>query len=62
MGALMTALTLFFYVPIWIRAHDGTTVEIMVAINYVFDTLFYAGTALALASALPRDVDGVKNA
>ena len=29
--------------------------EIMEAINYVFDTLLYAGAALALASALPRN-------
>lgn len=57
-GALMTALTLFLYVPIWIHAYGGTTPEIMEAINYVFDTLFYAGTALALASALPRDRHG----
>jgi len=54
-GALMTALTLFLYVPAWILAHGGTTPEIMDAINYVFDTLLYAGVALALASALPRD-------
>ena len=54
-GALMTALTLFLYVPIWILTHGGTTPEIMEAINYVFDTLLYAGVALALASALPRD-------
>jgi uncharacterized membrane protein len=54
-GALMTALTLFLYVPAWILAHGGTTPEIMEAINYVFDTLLYAGVALALASALPRD-------
>jgi uncharacterized membrane protein len=54
-GALMTALTLFLYVPAWILARGGTTPEIMEAINYVFDTLLYAGAALALASALPRD-------
>ena len=59
-GALMTALTLFLYVPIWILTHSGTTPEIMEAINYVFDTLLYAGTALVLASALPRDPDRVK--
>jgi uncharacterized membrane protein len=54
LGALMTAITLFLYVPIWILARDGTTPEIMDAINYVFDTLLYAGAALLLASALPR--------
>jgi uncharacterized membrane protein len=56
-GALMTSLTLFLYLPDWILARGGTTPEIMEAINYVFDTLLYAGTALVLASALPRDPD-----
>ena len=55
LGAAMTAITLFLYVPIWILARSGTTPEIMEAINYVFDTLLYAGAALALASALPSD-------
>jgi len=55
LGALLTALTLFLYVPQWIVVRGGTTPEIMEAINYVFDTLFYAGTALVLAAALPRD-------
>lgn len=59
-GALMTALTLFLYLPIWILARDGTTPQIMEAINYVFDTLFYAGTALVLASALPSDSERVE--
>jgi uncharacterized membrane protein len=59
-GALMTVLTLFLYLPIWILAHSGTTPEIMEAINYVFDTLIYAGTALVLASAMPRDPDRVE--
>ncbi len=60
LGALMTALTVFLYLPIWILARGGTTPEIMEAINYVFDTLLYAGAALALASALPRDPELVK--
>ena len=38
----------------------GTTPAIMQAINYVFDTWLYAGTALVLASALPRDPDHVE--
>lgn len=54
-GALMTFLTLFLYLPILILAHGGSTAEINDAINYVGDTLLYAGAALALASALPRD-------
>jgi uncharacterized membrane protein len=61
-GALMTALTLFLYLPIWILARGGTTPEVMEAINYVFDTLLYAGAALVLASALPRDPDGLQKA
>ena len=59
-GALMTVLTLFLYLPILILAHGGTTPEIMEAINYVADTLLYAGAALVLASALPRDPDRVE--
>ncbi len=55
LGALMTILTVCLYLPIWILARSGTTPEIMEAINYVFDTLIYAGAALVLASALPRD-------
>jgi uncharacterized membrane protein len=58
-GALMTFFTLFLYLPILILAHDGSTPEITEAINYVFDTLLFAGTALVLASALSRDPDGV---
>jgi uncharacterized membrane protein len=61
-GALMTALTLVPYLVILILAHGGSTPEITEAINYVADTLLFAGAALALASALPRDPDGVENA
>jgi uncharacterized membrane protein len=52
-GALMTILTLSLYLVILIRAHGGS--EINEALNYVADTLLYAGAALALASALPAD-------
>ncbi|MGD0510200.1 MAG: DoxX family membrane protein [Terriglobales bacterium] len=54
-GALMTVLTLVLYVLILILAHGGP--EINEALNYVADTLLYAGAALVLASALPRDPD-----
>jgi uncharacterized membrane protein len=54
-GALMTVLTLFLYLLILILAHGST--EINEALNYVADTLLFAGAALALASALPRDPD-----
>jgi uncharacterized membrane protein len=54
-GALMTALTLFLYLPILILARSGSTPEFNEELNYVADTLLYAGAALALASALPPD-------
>ena len=59
-GALMTVLTLFLYLLILILAHGGSTPEITEALNYVADTLLFAGAALVLASALPRDPDRVE--
>ena len=50
-GALMSVLTAFLYMPILFLAHGES--EINQAINYVADTLLFAGAALALASALP---------
>jgi len=57
-GALMTALTLSLYLLILILAHGGPAIN--EGLNYVADTLLYAGAALALASALPRNPDGVE--
>jgi uncharacterized membrane protein len=54
-GALMTALTLFLYLPILILAFKGSPPEFNDALNYAADTLLYAGAALALAWALPRE-------
>src|SRR5260370_8956006 len=54
-GALMTVLTLFLYLLILILAHGGSTPEINAAVNYVADTLPFAGAPLVLASALPPD-------
>ena len=54
-GALMTALTLFLYVPVLALACSGSAGDFNDAINYVADTLLYAGSALALALALPND-------
>ena len=54
-GALMTALTVFLYLPILILARGES--EVIVGLNYVADTLLYAGAALLLAGALPRDPD-----
>ena len=56
-GALMTVLTVFLYLLILILAQAASTPEITEAINYVADTLLYAGAALALASALPNQPD-----
>jgi len=49
----MTVLTLSLYRLILIRAHGAP--EINEALNYVADTLLYAGAAVALASASPPD-------
>ena len=54
-GALMTVLTLFPYLLILVLAHGAP--EVNEGLNYIADTLLYAGAALALASALPRDPD-----
>jgi uncharacterized membrane protein len=59
-GALMTVLILLLYLPILFLAHGGSTPEINEALNYVADTLLFAGSALVLASALPRDPDRVE--
>ncbi len=52
-GALMTFLTVFLYMVLLVRAHGG--MEINEGLNYVADTLLYAGAALVLASALPGE-------
>jgi len=51
----MTVLTLYPYLLILIHSRGGSVTEINDALNYVADMLLYAGAALALASALPRD-------
>jgi uncharacterized membrane protein len=56
-GALATVFTLFLYLPILVLAHDGSSPAITEAINYVADTLLFAGSALALALALPHEPD-----
>jgi uncharacterized membrane protein len=59
-GALMTFLTAFLYGLMLIFANSAE--ETNVALNYVADTLLYAGSALAVASALPRESDGAQEA
>ena len=50
-GALMTLLTVLLYSPIWAVTHDPS--QMTDAINFVFDTLMFGGTALLVARALP---------
>ncbi len=52
-GALMTLLTLLLYVPIWAITRDPS--QMTEAINFVFDTLLFGGTALLVARALPAE-------
>ncbi len=56
-GALITVLTVVPYVVILLLARGAPAIN--EALNYVADTWLYAGAALALASALPRDPDRV---
>jgi uncharacterized membrane protein len=51
-GLLMTILTLLLYVPILVMAAPA---QINGEINYVADTLLFAGAALLVAGALPKD-------
>lgn len=51
-GLVMTLLTLFLYTPILAMA---TKPQIIEEVNYVGDTLFFAGTALLLAMAMPAN-------
>jgi uncharacterized membrane protein len=53
-GLLMAILTLLLYVPILAMASQAP--EILEGINYVADTLLFAGAALLVASALPENV------
>ena len=52
-GALMTFLTVFLYGSLLVVSHGAA--ETNEALNYIADTLLYAGSALAVASALPRN-------
>jgi hypothetical protein len=52
LGFWMLLLTVVVYVPVLIRAKDG--MQLIEAVNYIFDTLLFAGTILLLASALPK--------
>jgi ABC-type transport system involved in cytochrome c biogenesis permease component len=49
-GLLMTLLTLTLYVPQWIMARS--VLQQVTAINFVFDTLLFAGTVLMVSHAI----------
>jgi uncharacterized membrane protein len=51
-GLLMAILTLLLYVPILVMASQPP--QVLEGINYVADTLLFAGAALLVAGALPR--------
>ena len=51
-GLLMTVLTVCLYLPI--LAQGGPPSDLIVGVNYVADTLLFAGTVLVLAAVLPR--------
>jgi uncharacterized membrane protein len=52
LGLLMTLITLFLYAPILAMAARSSQIE---ALNYVADTLLFAGTLLFLARALYQE-------
>jgi uncharacterized membrane protein len=56
-GALMTALTVFLYLPVAVMAYGGSAGDFNDAINYLADTLLYAGSALAVGLALRASDD-----
>jgi uncharacterized membrane protein SirB2 len=51
-GIVMTALTVFLYLPMLARTDQVS--EMTDAINFVADTLMFGGTALLIARALRR--------
>ena len=52
LGLWMVLLTLVVYLPLLIPAQGG--MQLIEAVNYIFDTLLFAGTILLLASAMPQ--------
>jgi len=56
LGLWMVLLTLGVYLPIFLTATGG--MQLIEGVNYVFDTLLFAGVILLLASAMPRDNPG----
>jgi len=52
LGLWILLLTLIVYVPVLIPAKGG--MQLIEAVNYIWDTLLFCGTILLLASALPK--------
>ena len=52
LGLWMVVLTVVLYLPIFLTASGG--MALIEGINYIFDTMLFAGTILLLASALPE--------
>jgi uncharacterized membrane protein len=52
LGLWMLLLTLIVYVPVLIPAQGG--MQLIEAVNYIWDTLLFTGTILLLASAMPK--------
>jgi uncharacterized membrane protein len=52
LGLWMVYLTLVLYLPIFLTASGG--MQLIEGVNYIFDTLLFAGTILLLASAMPK--------
>jgi uncharacterized membrane protein len=53
LGLWTFLLTVVVYLPIFLSASGG--MDLIEGVNYVFDTLLFAGTILLLASAMPED-------
>jgi len=59
LGIALVVTEIFLYLPMLGPAHG--TDQVVEAINYIFDTLLFAGTALILGEALGRMQTGVGN-
>ena len=53
LGLWMVVLTLVVYLPIFLQDTGG--MQLIEGVNYIFDTLLFAGTILLLASAMPEN-------
>jgi len=54
LGALILLVVLFLYLPIFLIAAPNAKLE---GLNYVFDTLLFAGTILLAAAIFPRQTE-----